>query len=222
MEEITKKIFSFLKQKIGESYHLYLVGGSSRDLLLGKQFVDFDFATNAPYDLLIELFPGVKNSYKKFGIVNLKYQDFDITLACLRKEKLYNDNRHPDVITFIDDPIVDAKRRDFTINAIYIDSNGTILDPFDGRADLKNKIIRMIGDIPSRINEDPIRIIRAFRFEDKLDFEIEPELEEYCKANMWRIEKLNPYKLELEYKKCSKKTYLKLQTLLTASKRVLK
>ncbi len=222
MKEITEKIFSLLKQKIGYNYQLYLVGGSSRDLLLGKNFVDFDFATNAPYDYLIEVFPEVKNSYKKFGIVNLKYLNFDITLACLRKEKLYNDNRHPDAISFIDDPIVDARRRDFTINAIYIDSEGKILDPFDGRGDLKNKMIRMIGDIPSRINEDPIRIIRAFRFEDKLGFAIEPELEEYCEDNIWRIEKLNPYKVELEYKKCSKKTYLKLQTLLTASQRVLK
>ncbi|MFA6796526.1 MAG: polynucleotide adenylyltransferase [Bacilli bacterium] len=217
MEEIVKVIFRYLRKNIDEKYQLYLVGGSSRDYLLGKKFTDFDFATNAPFEYLIEVFPKCKNFYRKYGIVNLKYGDFDITLACLRKEKLYLDNRHPSVIKFIDDPVEDAKRRDFTINAIYIDSKGKVIDPFGGKTDLKGKIIRMIGDIPSRINEDPVRILRAFRFEDTLGFRIEDKLKKYCEDNIWRIEEINSHKLKIELEKCSNKAYLKIQSLLSAS-----
>jgi tRNA nucleotidyltransferase (CCA-adding enzyme) len=215
MKTAIKEVFSFLRKEIKFEYQLYMVGGSSRDYLLGRKFSDFDFATDAPFDYLIQAFPLCKSSFKKYGIVNIKYKEYDVTLACLRKEKLYRDNRHPDVIKFISDPLIDAARRDFTINAIYIDSSGKIIDPYNGVKDLKEKAIRMIGDIPSRINEDPVRIIRAFRFEDTLGFSIEPELEEYCEKNIWRIELLNSYKLRIEYDKCSNKAYLKIQSLLS-------
>jgi len=222
MREITSKIFKYIESKIGSNYQLYLVGGSARDLLLGRDFDDFDFATDCPYDVLMNSFEHVRSNYERFGIVNIKYNGCEITLACLRKEKLYLDNRHPAQVEFISDPVEDAKRRDFKINAIYIDSKGNILDPYNGRKDLKDGIISMIGDIETRIDEDPIRICRAFRFEDKLGFKLEPKLREYCEKHVYLLEGLNPHKMDIEYAKCSPKVYKIIQTLLYSSKRVLK
>ncbi|MDD4531935.1 MAG: hypothetical protein PHW22_00635 [Bacilli bacterium] len=222
MKEIIDQIFNLLSEKIGAKYQIYLVGGSTRDFLLNRKFDDFDFATDAPFDYLIEVFPHVKSSFPKYGIVNIEYKQYHITLALMREEKMYIDKRHPTIINFIDNPIDDARRRDYTINAIYIDQAGHIIDPFMGQDDLKKRIIRMIGDIPSRINEDPIRIIRAFRFEDQLGFNLEPHLEKYCRQNIWRINQINPYKLRLEYAKCSRAVYFKIQNLLTTSQRMIK
>lgn len=158
-----KKIFQiFLK----EGDEIRLVGGCVRDLLIGKMVHDFDFATKFLPDDIIAILE--KNNVKaiptgkKFGTITavLNRKNFEITT--LRKD-LNNDGRHCEP-EFVDDYLLDASRRDFTINALYLDDKGTIMDYFNGIADLQNKHVRFIGDATSRIEEDYLRVLRFFRF----------------------------------------------------------
>lgn len=199
-----QEVFAYLDSLIGPS-DLFLIGGSSRDYLLNRDFDDFDFATSlSPEEMRktkLNDVPKVDFSFAKYGTVNLKYQGYQITLASFRKESQYADSRHPKQIEFIKDPYVDSFRRDFTINAIYLNSSFEVFDPQKGMADLNDRVIRMIGKIPSRIEEDPLRIIRAYRFGLELNFKLEDELALYLSEHLDLIKKLNPEKVLREVKK---------------------
>lgn len=143
-----------------------LVGGSVRDLLLKKKVNDFDFATKfLPQDTIKVL---EKNNIKavptgvKFGTITAVVNGKNFEITTLRKD-FENDGRHC-VPEFVDDFFLDAARRDFTINALYLDSKGSIFDYFGGILDLKNKKLQFIGDASARIEEDFLRILRFFRF----------------------------------------------------------
>jgi len=206
-EEYVKSIFSLLESHLGKD-RIYLVGGSSRDLLLKRDFNDFDFATTLTSNQINESSLGtlfkLDFSFKKFGIVNFNYEGNHITLATMRKEGKYTDSRHPSYIEFITSKEVDSCRRDFTVNSIYLDSNLVAYDPQGGLADLEDKVIRMIGDIPTRMNEDPLRMIRALRFSLELGFTLEEKLKEYIFAHLSLLGLLNPSKIEEEIKKTDK------------------
>jgi len=109
---------------------------------------------------------------------------------------------HPSKIEFITSPLIDSYRRDFTINAIYFDKNGNIFDPQNGVLDLNNHLIRIIGNPQTRIKEDPLRIIRAYRFKNDLNFEIESTLFKAICDNKKEIQKLSKGKIEEEKHKC--------------------
>jgi len=178
-------------------YSLYLVGGSSRDYLLGKEFTDFDLATDATPDEMKSFLIDGDYTYAKFG--NVHYKNMDITT--LRIEEDYLDSRHPSKIKFVKDISLDYKRRDFTINAIYIDMNLKVFDFANGLDDLNNKVIRFIGDPYIRIKEDPLRILRALRFKKKLGFSIEPNSLKAINESINLLDKLNQDKVKMELKK---------------------
>jgi tRNA nucleotidyltransferase (CCA-adding enzyme) len=214
-----KKVFAYLLKLLPRG-KLYAVGGTSRDFLLGRPFDDFDFACSYTPE---ELKPYLKGSKANFafahlGIVDLTFEGHEVTLASFRKESGYSDARHPTHIEFISDPAVDSARRDFTVNAIYLDPELRPFDPQDGIKDLKSKTIRMIGDIPSRIQEDPLRILRAYRFKYALGFEIEKGLESYLEANLGLVYELNPQKIEMELKKFTPEGREKISALLGSNK----
>jgi tRNA nucleotidyltransferase (CCA-adding enzyme) len=187
------------------SCRLYAVGGTSRDYLLKRPFSDFDFACSLTPDEMKPYLQGMKvnMAFSHLGIVEFKYKGRDITLASFRLESDYEDSRHPKKIEFIKDPLIDSKRRDFTINAIYLDSSLVPFDPQNGLSDLKEKTIRMIGDIPQRISEDPLRILRAYRFSSSLGFRIEENLENYLEKNIQKVYELKSQKIEEELAKCT-------------------
>lgn len=178
-------------------YSLYLVGGSSRDYLLGKEFTDFDLATDATPNEMKSFLKDGDYTYAKFG--NVHYKNMDITT--LRIEEDYLDSRHPSKIKFVKDIALDYKRRDFTINAIYIDMNLKVFDFANGLDDLNNKVIRFIGDPYIRIKEDPLRILRALRFKKKLGFNIEPNSLKAINESINLLDKLNQDKVKMELKK---------------------
>jgi len=203
MKQLIKDIFLFLDKEIQVNHNLYLVGGSSRDYLLNKEFDDFDFSIDVPIDEISPFFKDCDKSFIKYGNIDIKYKEKRITLTCFRKELNYIDHRHPK-ICFTNDLLIDSKRRDFTINSIYISKDFNIIDPNKGVDDLNNKIIRMIGDISTRISEDPLRILRAYRFKYSLNFEIENELYKYIESHLHLLKLIRKEKIEQELNKFSK------------------
>lgn len=198
------KTFKSLNKLFKErGYSLYLVGGTVRDYLLGLPLYDFDVVTGAtPEEMKLFLECG-DYTFAKYGSVKLYYEGLKFDITTLRKEEEYNDSRHPNKIVFCNSLLEDSKRRDFTINALYMDESGKVTDFYNGIDDLKNHIIRMIGDNDKRIKEDPLRIIRAARFKITLDFEIEESLLESIKRNKNQLNNINREKIEQDIKKCS-------------------
>ena len=182
-------------------YRLYMVGGATRDYLLDRPILDYDFVTDATPDEMKAFIPDADYTFSKFGTVRLKVNHVKVDITTLRIEDEYIDYRHPSKVTFTKDIKKDYVRRDFTINAIYMDEEYNIIDYCGGLNDLNNKLIRFIGDPDKRIKEDPLRILRAERFEKKLGFKIEDETFKAIERNRHLIEELNPQKVQTELKK---------------------
>ncbi len=195
-------VFESYRQRFEENgYALYIVGGTSRDLLLGLSPNDWDFTTSATPEQEKEFLPNADYTFARFGSIKSKFDGVEVDITTLREEGSYRDFRHPSYIRFVTSPKVDSQRRDFTINALYIDGEGRVLDFHGGRGDLKNKLIRFIGDPRKRIQEDPLRILRAERFAKRLGFAIEEETAKAIEELRPLLKKLNPEKVKLEERK---------------------
>ena len=161
-------------------YEAYLVGGAVRSYLLKTKITDFDITTNASPTVIKHLF----NNYplysigEKHGTVVVTIDSTKIDITTFRKDENYKDHRRPSFVEFSDDLNEDLKRRDFTINAMCLDAKGNLIDNYDGIKDLNNKLIRSIGNPETRFYEDALRILRAIRFEAKLNFKIETKTKE--------------------------------------------
>lgn len=172
---ILMDVTDYLKKIESIGYECYIVGGFVRDFLLGKTSYDIDIATNAQPEKIITIFKDAKVDL--CGCVKLIGGCYTVDITTYRKEKSYK-NRRPEKVEYIDDIREDLMRRDFTINAICMDSKKVIYDPLNGQKDLQNKVIRVIKDVEESFTEDPLRILRAIRFSVELSFEIEkPALE---------------------------------------------
>ncbi|HEV2386737.1 MAG TPA: CCA tRNA nucleotidyltransferase [Candidatus Acidoferrales bacterium] len=157
-------------------YQAYLVGGSVRDLVLGREPGDFDVATDALPGRVESLFPGSLTVGAKFGVVMVVEDGAEVEVATFRSDVGSSDGRHPDSVVYTGNVAEDVRRRDFTINALLLDPrNGEIIDLVAGRADLAAGIVRAIGDPDKRFAEDKLRMMRAVRFAARFGFEIEPE-----------------------------------------------
>ena len=153
----------------------YLAGGCVRDALLGRAPKDFDIATEARPKDTLALFPNSQKQGKAFGVTAVMFRKKGLVeVAAFRKDGPYKDGRRPEYVEFLDDK-EDALRRDFTVNALFYDvKNKKILDYTGGLKDLKNKILRTVGDPKKRFQEDALRIMRALRFHVQLDFTLNP------------------------------------------------
>jgi len=196
--DIFKTLSDLYKQ---HGYKLYMVGGTSRDYLLKREFDDFDLCSDATPDEEKAFLDNVDDSFAKYGTIKINYLNTRFEITTLRKEAKYSDNRHPEMIEFVKDIETDYKRRDFTINALYIDDSLNIYDFGSGKQDLNTNLIRMIGDPNKRLREDPLRILRAIRFSLVLDFDIEERLLITMKKLSYLISSLNPEKVKQEIKK---------------------
>jgi tRNA nucleotidyltransferase/poly(A) polymerase len=152
----------------------YLVGGGVRDALLGRSVTDWDVATDARPERILEVFPGSTYT-NRFGTVQAR----GLEITTFRREHRYADHRRPDSVTFSDDVYEDLARRDLTINAIAWGSRSRgspsrLVDPADGRGDLRAGLVRAVGDPRQRFDEDALRLLRAVRIAARLDFRIEP------------------------------------------------
>lgn len=177
-----KKIkIPFVLQKLNSvfeenGYEAYLVGGAVRDILMGKNPSDYDVATNAEPQEVTRIFKKVIPTGIAHGTVTVHFMKNEIEVTTFRTESDYSDGRHPDNVAFTRNLNEDLSRRDFTMNAIAASlKDGKITDPYDGQKDIKNKIIRTVGNPYERFLEDGLRPIRAIRFSAKLNFKIESE-----------------------------------------------
>ncbi|MBZ5580952.1 MAG: CCA tRNA nucleotidyltransferase [Acidobacteriia bacterium] len=156
-------------------HQAWLVGGCVRDLLLQAPPKDFDVATDARPERLLELFPYAGRVGAHFGVVLVRRDSACVEVATFRSDHDYADGRRPTSVHFEGDPRQDVLRRDFTINGLMLDPRtGDLLDYVGGRDDLKRRVVRAIGDPETRFREDHLRMLRAVRFAARLGFEIEP------------------------------------------------
>ncbi|NLJ78547.1 MAG: HD domain-containing protein, partial [Tissierellia bacterium] len=151
------------------------VGGSIRDMLLGKDPSDYDIATDAMPNRMRDLFHDFKivDIGERFGTIIIIQDEGDVEVTTFRREGRYTDGRRPEWISFTEDIEEDLSRRDFTINAMAYSDGYGLIDPHDGRGDLERKIIRTVGCSDSRFSEDYLRILRAIRFCTQLGFVID-------------------------------------------------
>jgi len=190
-------------------YQLFLVGGSTRDYLLNIPLTDMDLVTDATPEETKSFLDNADYTFERFGSVKFKYKDVKFDLTTFRKEGGYVDSRHPNVVFFTKSIKEDYPRRDLTINALYLDKDLNVLDFVNGQIDLKNKVIRMVGDTATRIKEDPLRIIRVYRFKLDLGFNVDNELEKVIKNNKGLLGNIRKEKILEEIHKCHHKEELK-------------
>lgn len=171
---IPKEVKNAYEKLTEVGFEAYLVGGCVRDILLGKEPKDWDIATNATPEEIQKVFPD--SVYEnQFGTVGVKTKSENpslkvVEITTYRLEGKYTDKRHPDEVKFAKNIEEDLGRRDFTINAMAIEIDGEIVDPYDGQKDLKNKVIRAVGEPEKRFSEDALRLMRAIRFATELNF----------------------------------------------------
>lgn len=170
--ELARRVVTTLKSC---GHQAYFVGGCVRDLLLGGQPKDYDIATDARPDQITALFPDSGLVGAHFGVVIVREQGAQVEVATFRRDHAYVDGRHPAGVDFETDPRQDVLRRDFTINALLLDPDRhEVLDFVGGRADLRNRVVRAIGDPEARFREDHLRMLRAVRFAARLSYRIDP------------------------------------------------
>lgn len=149
-------------------------GGCVRDKLLGREPKDFDIATSARPQDVLEIFPGSNEVGAHFGVVIVKHHGHHIEIATFRTDGSYKDGRRPETVTF-STPEEDAQRRDFTVNGLFErPDTGELIDFVGGEADLRGGVLRAIGNPVARFTEDALRLLRAVRFSTVLGLQIEP------------------------------------------------
>ncbi|CAM4217540.1 CCA tRNA nucleotidyltransferase [Paenibacillus tarimensis] len=153
-------------------YEAYFVGGCVRDLLMGRRLSDVDIATSAQPDSVMELFPRCVPTGLRHGTVTVLEEGKAYEITTFREESEYEQHRRPQAVRFIQNLEGDLLRRDFTINAMAMDVNGEIKDPFGGVADMERRILRCVGDPDARLQEDALRMLRGIRFASMFGYSI--------------------------------------------------
>ena len=172
-------------------YEALVVGGAVRDIIMGdKNIHDIDIATNMPIDEIKNKFITYDIGGEKHGTVIVIFKNFSFELTQFRIENGYSDNRHPDEVKYVNSFEEDSKRRDFTINSMAINSAGLVIDYNGGIEDIKNGIIRCVGNANERFTEDALRIIRALRFAARFNFTIDPITFEAIKTNAQNLKNI--------------------------------
>ncbi len=179
-----------------------LVGGCVRDLLLGRQPADYDVATDASPERVIELFPESVPVGAQFGVVLIPRENWKVEVATFRSDVGYSDGRHPDSVVYSRTAQEDVKRRDFTVNGLLMrHDTEEVLDYVGGQADLKAGIIRAIGDPALRFAEDKLRMMRAVRFAARFGFHIETATFEAIRSRAQEIRHVSAERLREELTK---------------------
>ncbi|MEX6494268.1 CCA tRNA nucleotidyltransferase [Fusobacterium animalis] len=193
--EVEIKILNKLN-KCGKGY---IVGGAIRDILLGLKPKDVDFATNLSYETLKTLFSEYtpKETGKSFGVLRIRVNNVDYEIAKFR-EDIYGKEEK---VSFVDDIKNDLARRDFTINAMAYNQKEGIIDLYNGQKDIENRIINFVGNAEERIIEDPLRVLRAFRFMSRLNFSLSENTIEAIKNQKFLLKNIPEERITMEFSK---------------------
>lgn len=192
----------------GAGYEAYVVGGGVRDALRGRVPKDWDVATDAAPETVLQLFPRTVPTGVKFGTVSVLVQApekdgyIEVEVTTFRGESGYADGRRPDEVHFLGRIEDDLVRRDFTVNAIAYDpGTGEIVDPYFGRRDLERRVLRAVGDPDARFREDGLRVLRAVRLATELDFTIHPLTGDGLRRNAAALEHVSRERIGEEWRR---------------------
>jgi poly(A) polymerase len=195
MEEAARRIAARLR----ESGHVaYFAGGCVRDLVRGLAPKDFDVATDAPPEVVQKIFPHTYAVGAKFGVIVVVENGTNFEVATFRSDDAYVNGRRPVAVHF-SSPEEDAKRRDFTINGMFLDPVANeVIDFVGGRADIEARLVRAIGDPAQRFTEDRLRMLRAVRFATALDYKIDNQTWDALVANAVSINEISAERIREE------------------------
>ena len=186
----------------GAGYEALLAGGCVRDWLLGREALDYDVATDATPEQVLALFPDGLTVGAQFGVVLVYREDCKVEVATFRTDTSYSDGRHPDRVIYAKTPQEDVQRRDFTINGLLMrPETEQVLDLVGGRADLKDGIVRAIGEPSRRFEEDKLRLMRAARFAARFGFAIEAKTSEAIRRHAGKVTTVSAERLRDEVTK---------------------
>ncbi|OGM10559.1 hypothetical protein A2W13_01930 [Candidatus Woesebacteria bacterium RBG_16_36_11] len=217
--QIPEKVLDIINKFEKKNFEIYIVGGAVRDILMNKPTYDWDFTTNAIPEEILKIFPDAyyDNIFGTVGIPAEIEDDRPYEITTFRTEYGYSDTRRPDKIKWGKSIEEDLKRRDFTINAMAFQRNEekpltstspfTLIDLYDGQKDLKNKLIRAVGDANERFSEDALRMMRAVRIAAELGFDIEEKTLDAVRTNAPLINKIAKERVRDELFKILKSPY---------------
>ena len=201
-KRIPPYVREILKLIESSGHKAYVAGGAVRDIVLGKTPHDYDIATSAKPDETVSVFAQAGINYydnaAKHGTVTAVTSEGDVEVTTFREDGSYSDMRRPDEVVFKTTIEEDVRRRDFTINAMYMDSEGKIFDPEGGQEDCQKQIIRAVGNPDERFREDALRILRAIRFCSRLGFDIEPDTLQAMETHADELKKISGERIAAE------------------------
>lgn len=197
--KLPEKIIDITKKIEESGFEIYIVGGAVRDIIMGKDVYDWDFTTNAKPEEILKIFPEAyyDNQFGTVGIPADKEDERPYEITTFRTERKYEDKRHPSEVKWGKTLSEDLKRRDFTINAMAFKileykqkAKVKLIDKFEGQKDIKDKLIRAVGNPQERFQEDALRMLRAIRIASELNFKIEDKTLDAIKDNASLIKKI--------------------------------
>lgn len=201
MKEEFKEAMPILKALSAHGYKAYFVGGSVRDLLLKRPIGDIDIATSAKPHEVQQIFDKVIPVGIEHGTVMVRHNHESYEVTTFRVDGEYNDFRHPDEVKFVSSIEEDLARRDFTMNAIAMDDEGNLVDPFNGQHAISNAIIETVRCAGERFQEDPLRMMRALRFSSQLGFQVSEKTYEAIVQNKKLLENIAVERIAVEFEK---------------------
>jgi tRNA nucleotidyltransferase (CCA-adding enzyme) len=205
---------SLLKELQNKGFDAYFVGGCVRNYILKRKIDDVDIATNATVEDIMEIFKRFK--LNKIGLaffsVSFTYKRKPVTITPFRKEGKYVKHRYPSSVSYTDDIQIDAQRRDFTMNALYMDHDKNIIDFYDGQQDLKHRMLVSVKNPDRSFSEDSLRILRALRFSVVYNLRLEESLELSIRQHASLVNRLSRHTLDLEVEKLQDQATVGQQT----------
>lgn len=198
-----KDVLFILNKLNEEGFEAYIVGGCVRDKLLGLIPHDYDITTSAEPQEIKRIFKDFKTILigEEFGTIGILIDKTLYEVTTFRIDGKYKNFRKPENVIFSKNLVEDLKRRDFTINAMAMDSRGELYDPFGGKNDLEDKVLRAVGRPNERLKEDAIRILRAIRFAGRLNLYIDDELFDAISFERKLLKKISPERIFDEFSK---------------------
>ncbi len=200
--EIPKHVQSVLTALEAAGHEAWCVGGCVRDILLGRSPEDWDVTTSALPEEVLALFGlQAEPTGLRHGTVTVKTPETAVEVTTYRIDGAYHDHRRPDSVVFTASLDQDLARRDFTVNAMAMDLQGKVRDPFKGRIDLEQNVLRCVGDPDRRFGEDALRILRGMRFSAVLGLEMDPGTSASIERNRALLRDIAPERIQAELMK---------------------
>jgi len=200
IKQFIKDVLNIL---INANFEAFVIGGAVRDFLIDLDPTDYDIVTNAKSEEVIKLFKEnnyfIKEVGRLFASLIIVKDDIEVNISTYRKDGIYLDYRHPSSVSYTSNLEEDIQRRDFTVNTLVCDINGKIIDLLNAQDDIKEKLIKTVGDPYIRFKEDALRILRALRFASKLGFNIDLNTKEAMLNNKKLLSKIAMERIKSEF-----------------------